>query len=463
MATATHPEQTKVAWDMSEVVKTSKGKALLQHHLGEVTSGAAFKGSHRSAQFLEYIVQQSALGNSDALKERVIGMELFGRMPSYDTGEDAIVRVTANDVRKRLLQHYNRNSDSSEFRISLPPGRYVPEFVRNNLPRLDVLTPPAFLEVENSEAPLAEAIVPVDLAPPPPRQMAWWQRFLPAIGLLALAVGITLAWTNRQAHPSLPFKLANAPWATIFDGSHTVLLVASDPNIEEIQRISHVAVSLSNYANQRYIPNDVNHMSPLQVELIKDILRGNKIADFDGGIIAGLQSLIPPGQPRLTVKAARAIRIQDLQTDNNLVLLGSPRSNPWTSMYDPLLDFRFVFDDHTQQEIIQNIRLANGEKSEYIPTAGGYDTGQSFATVSVFQNPGQTGRVLIIAGANGEGTQAAGDLVANPARWKEALQSCHIAGNASKQALQLLLQLDTMAGSANDVKIVTCHLLHSGS
>ena len=74
----------------------------LKRALDEVTKGAAFKGSHRSAQFLEYVVHQSALGHLDALKERVIGVELFGRVPSYDTGEDAVVRVTASDVRKRL-------------------------------------------------------------------------------------------------------------------------------------------------------------------------------------------------------------------------------------------------------------------------------------------------------------------------------------------------------------------------
>ena len=105
MATAAHPEQTRAAWDISEVVRTASGKAMLQDHLAQITEGPAFKGSQRSAQFLEYIVHQSALGNIDGLKERVIGMELFGRLPSYDTGEDAIVRVTATDVRKRLLQH----------------------------------------------------------------------------------------------------------------------------------------------------------------------------------------------------------------------------------------------------------------------------------------------------------------------------------------------------------------------
>jgi hypothetical protein len=104
----------------------------------------------------------------------------------------------------------------------------------------------------------------------------------------------------------------------------------------------------------------------------------------------------------------------DLETNGNLIFLGSSRSNPWTSIYDPVLDFHFVFDEPTQQELIRNMKPAKGERNEYIPTAGGFDTGQSFATVSIFQNPGHTGKVLIIAGANGEGTEAAGALITDP-------------------------------------------------
>jgi hypothetical protein len=461
MATAAHPEQTRAAWDISEVVRTASGKAMLQDHLAQITEGPAFKGSQRSAQFLEYIVHQSALGNIDGLKERVIGMELFGRLPSYDTGEDAIVRVTATDVRKRLLQHYRRSGNKSEFQISLPTGKYVAELIRNPVPGADVFAPPSFSEAAQPKS-VNPPPIPID-PPPTPQSMERRHWLLPVIGLVTMLVGLVLAIQNWPRHVASTQKLigagVQAPWAALFDGSRPVLLVASDPNIEEIQRIAHRSVTLSDYANRDYVPHGIAHLSPFQIELMKDILRGNKMADFDGGIIAGMQSLLPSGAPRLVVKGARAIRIQDLDTDDNLVLLGSPRSNPWTSMYDPLLDFRFTFDDQTQREFIRDLRPVKGEKNEYVPTAGGYDTGQSFATVSVFKNPEHAGHVLIIAGTNGEGTQAAGDIVTNPVRWEEVLRPCHLSGTGSRQALEILLQLGTMAGSANDVKVVACHLL----
>src|ERR1700689_4066312 len=117
--------------DFAKLIETKGDIASLQQHLKAVIEGDVFKGSHRSGQFLQYIVDQAIAGQFENLKERVIGMELFGRSASFDTGDDAIVRVTASDVRKRLLQHYGRYGTTSGFRISLPSGSYIPEIMRD--------------------------------------------------------------------------------------------------------------------------------------------------------------------------------------------------------------------------------------------------------------------------------------------------------------------------------------------
>jgi hypothetical protein len=466
MGAVTHSGQQLTVWEMAEVARTAEGKALLLRLLAEITEGAAFKGSRRSAQFLKYVVQQSGSGNIERLKERLIGVELFGRLPSYDTGDDAIVRVTATDVRKRLLQHYSsRAGGSSEFRISLPLGKYVPEVVRNPISRVDVLAPPPFLEAPPQQVSAVSESSAADI--PASRQkpkFAWWYWAAPALGL-AMIIGIVLAvanWPGRTSGRDLQASHP-MPWGTLLNGSRPVVIVASDPNIEEIQRISRGNVALSDYANQHYLPHNADQLSSEQISFMKDILRGNKIASVDGNIIASLIALVPSGQPRPSIKAARDIRMPDLETNGNLIFLGSPRSNPWTSIYDPVLDFHFVFDERTQQELIRNMKPAKGKREEYIPTAGGFDTGQSFAIVSIFQNPGHTGRVLIIAGANGEGTEAAGALITDPARWDTVLQPCHLTGPVEKRSMQLLLQLGTMAGSASGVKVMACHILNSAA
>src|ERR1700739_26499 len=126
-----HPRTAKIAETPEEI-------AFVRQHLEEVLASAAFRGSHRSAQFLKHIVEQSIAGSFESLKERSIGIELFGRVPSYDTGEDAIVRVTASDVRKRLLQHYGTRGNTSAARFVLPLGSYVPE-LRRDFPGLENL------------------------------------------------------------------------------------------------------------------------------------------------------------------------------------------------------------------------------------------------------------------------------------------------------------------------------------
>src|SRR4030088_1631095 len=98
------------------------------HHLDEIVKGPAFKGSPRSQAFLNHVVMKALHGDSEDLRERSIGIALFERPAAYDTADDAIVRVTASDVRKRLLQHYGNIGAESKIRIGLPPGSYVPEF-----------------------------------------------------------------------------------------------------------------------------------------------------------------------------------------------------------------------------------------------------------------------------------------------------------------------------------------------
>jgi hypothetical protein len=457
-----HPSAT---WDIAQVARTPEGKALLKRYLNEIVEGQAFKGSPRSAQFLDYIIWQSAAGRMADLKERTIGVELFGRTPTYDTGEDAIVRVTASDVRKRLIQHYSGVGNASEFRISLPSGGYVPELVRipkSGADELGHLAPLA----ENAED--VPGLLAVPLAVPEHRVPLGWKYWMvPVLGAIALAAGIALSIMSHPLHMMTAGRQVqgpnSAPWASLFDGSRRVLIIASDPNIEEIQRISHSSLSLSDYANQSYMPPGTSNLSASQINFMKEILRGNKISAFDGSIIADLASLMTPGQNHLMVRAARNFRVKDLQTDENLVFLGSPRSNPWTSVFDPVLDFQFAFNAQTQREFIRNLHPEKSESSEYIPTAGGFDTGESYAIISVLHNPGYAGRVLILAGASGEGTEAAGNVVADPARWASVLQPCHLTQDASRQSLQILLHLETLAGSPSTVNTVACHLLASGA
>ena len=104
--------------------------AEVSRQLDRLLESEMFKASKRSRTFLVYVVNQRMAGQVDNLREKVIGVEAFGRSSGYDTTEDPVVRITAGEVRKRLAQYYQDPDRGGELRIELLPGSYVPEFHR---------------------------------------------------------------------------------------------------------------------------------------------------------------------------------------------------------------------------------------------------------------------------------------------------------------------------------------------
>lgn len=462
--------------DFAKRVETKGDIASLQQHLKEVIEGDVFKGSHRSGQFLQYIVDQAIAGHFESLKERVIGMELFGRSASYDTGDDAIVRVTASDVRKRLLQHYGRYGATSEYRINLPSGSYIPEITRvppgelisdgalaqgemgqlrhdSPGPNLESVPVPAGLGIEDFSLPQVKATKPKLLG-----EYRWlW------FGILIVAINLTLwGFVWSRSSPIETPHTSSLPWSALFGSPHAVELITSDPNIAEIQGITGSQVSVSDYANHSYIPVP-NKLTPEQDYFCRTVLRGDNSAGVDAPIVAKVAALAQTFSKGIEVRAARNIQLTDLKSDNSFVFLGSPRSDPWFSLFSDQLDFRFEFDKASRSEFIRNIHPRPSEQPLYVPTAPGWATGDSYSIIALVKNPDQSGQVLLLAGANAEGTEAAGKFVTDLPRLSTELRKCGFDPSGPLRHFEMLLHLNTMAGTPNNIDLVACHILPDAS
>src|SRR3984885_11182068 len=104
------------------------GAIAIREQLRRLVAHPLFTNSKRYPVLLTYTVEQTLLGNAGDLKERTIGVEAFGREPSYDVNLDPVVRTTAAEVRKRLIQYYYSPDHAGELVIELPLGSYVPSF-----------------------------------------------------------------------------------------------------------------------------------------------------------------------------------------------------------------------------------------------------------------------------------------------------------------------------------------------
>jgi hypothetical protein len=100
----------------------------VHEELEHVTRSLFFRNSDRCLRLLQYLVNTALHGDYNLLNERLIGVKVFGRDPSYNKMKDNIVRMSAAEVRARLVRYYASAEHRSELRIILSPGSYVPQF-----------------------------------------------------------------------------------------------------------------------------------------------------------------------------------------------------------------------------------------------------------------------------------------------------------------------------------------------
>lgn len=423
----------------------------VRRYLDDLLQGAAFRGSPRSQQFLRYIIEKALSGEVESLRERTIGVQLFRRESTYDTGQDAIVRVAATEVRRRLVQHYGRHGDTSRIHISLPIGSYVPEIdVQPGAPAAE----PFLTTAEPTEEPISSEERVVESTTPSRSVWVLWMA-----GAAGVVLGILLAMAFapwRYKGDSVPIS-SLPPWTAMLRGGHSMQMITSDPNIEHLQELTGSNISVSDYAEHIYIPVE-RELAQGQREFYQYYEHADNAASLDTPLAVSIARIVPSDFP-VRSRSARSLRITDFQTDDGLVLIGSPRSNPWVDLFADQLDFRFVYDPKVTQEIVVNPRPRTGEKTQYIPTARGFATGESYALIAMVHNQNQTGRVLLLAGVNGEGTEAAGHMVTDRVHLLRILQQCGIPTQGAVPDFEVLLQVRMLAGSPSVADILACHLL----
>jgi hypothetical protein len=128
--------------------------------LEAVLSSEAFARSPIVAQMLKYICERHFSGQSHEIKEYNIAVDAFGRQPNFDQTRDSIVRVEAHRLRKRLQEYYQQQGASHQIQIILPPGNYVPQFIR----RIEPGEPPAEVTPEVTAEVTAE-VMPESVVP----------------------------------------------------------------------------------------------------------------------------------------------------------------------------------------------------------------------------------------------------------------------------------------------------------
>lgn len=174
-----------------------------------------FARSPRIVELLTHICGKYFAGETAQLNELQIAVEVFGRSPDFDRSQDAIARVEAHRLRKKLKEFYESEGKNRPIQVSLPPGSYIPVFEHRNGHVAGAKSPePAVAEpaVGIGNVRISGEIEPrPGAAPQAPRRRAKWIGL--AMALVALGGGLAFWRTisTAQSHARRIPVAANVP------------------------------------------------------------------------------------------------------------------------------------------------------------------------------------------------------------------------------------------------------------
>ena len=327
---------------------------LIETQLRLIQDSPLFSHSRRCSSFLDYVVRKTLEGQQDELKERLVGVEAFGRAPEYDLNADPIVRVTAGEVRKRLAQYYYDPAHQNELCIELRPGSYVPSFLyAKETHRLGdetadstIRLPPVAVELAPrnvvEERPAFAA--PVALAP----QERYTNRWKTAAVLLTLALLVTMA---AAILPRVGRRSSlDAFWQPVVQANGTVLI-----------SVGNVVAMVNS-----------NAVAPAPFTISGHPLASDPIAVSDAQAMSSIQQVLSEHSKTSTLQSSTSTSFSDLQKGSDVFISGF--NNPWTMRVTDPLHFHFVRNSFSVYSIEDRTNTAAHPWS--------VDTSHSFAQMS---------------------------------------------------------------------------------
>ena len=398
------PDQGQAAPVTEEQVREELSRVLASHE---------FRSSKRSQDFLRYTVENTLQGHGDMLKERTIGIEVFGRPTSYDPSDDATVRVKAGEVRKRLGLYYSDRGAHDPIRIELPSGTYIPEFHPVNGPQPAAPSLPSLSADAAPDVPPLPVLVPARPAIVTPRRVA--------LATLVVVATAALVWisTRPAVTPLDQF------WAPVLNGSSPLQLCAAyvpvygvdiDPSITPPSHVSDFTL-----LNDQFVGGG-------------DLIATSRLA-------AMLTRLRRPYR----VKLGNDVSFADLRS-GPAILVGFSYTK-WNQISNQM---RFFVDGFRRPAGITD----NGKATEWALPDLPRDrrTTEDYAIVSRVFHPDTHAMLVELAGITQYGTDAAADLVTNPDLMAEALRNAP--RDWQKKNLQLVLHVKVISGAPSSPKVV---------
>jgi hypothetical protein len=405
-------------------------EAEVREQLRLLVTSENFKGSKRCLAFLEYVVAQRLAGSGENLREKVIGVEAFGRSAGYDSNDDPVVRVTAGEVRKRLAQYYQEPRHASELRIDLVAGSYVPEFH---------FAPAPIIAHEIS------VVEPLPVAAPAPSRHPWRLALI----LTALAIVGASGWQLFSV-PS-PFDRF---WEPSFATHGPILLCTGQSRVYSIRK--DLASRVESALDPRKTGKPAQRL-PEGIEVnAQDLIPAwdRYVPLGDAVSMANMAIFLEQRKHEYRVRGSADTRLTDLR-EGAAVLFGA-FSNDWTLRMNKDLRFHLDLTPDGRRHVVEG--QPPGERRWTGPMVNGpFDQEYSDYAILTRIFDKTTGHpVISVGGITHLATQAGGEFLLSAPLMNEALAKAP-KGWESRN-LQIVVTTRVIGSSASPPQFLALHV-----
>jgi hypothetical protein len=418
-----------------------------------IVASPPFTKSERLSSFLLFVCRLSLEGQNRKITGQNIGIAVFGRKADYDISVDGIVRSHATRLRQRLELYFAEYGQNETLMVEIPPGSYVPVFTPRESSELAAApqVDHAVIAVDQvSTEPAMEA------ASEPSSGHAIWQA--KTVRVLAMVFIVTSIWTGLSIiylaiHPRLlteirsEWKGSHHPlWAQMFNRNVDTLVVSGDVGLLNFEIQTDRSVLLPEYTRNDYIVHylDGSDLSPSLPS--SGVFLTKTMTVVDSQFIVGLYKLPGIKLDRTTFKPARDIQLPNLK-DENIVLLGDFRFDPWVQAFEPKMNFYFS-DSHTEltNAVLMNRSPRNNEQTSYSSTDINH-LHTEYSVIAYQPNLSGSGNALLLEGQSPMSTEAAADFVENDTALMPFLNKIR-EKDGSIPHFEVLLKVKGMSGNA---------------
>jgi hypothetical protein len=348
----------------------SLSAAVVRQQVQKILRSGEFAGSELLRNLLSFLADHSIEKPGEPLKEYELAVAVLGKAEGFDPRLDSAVRVHAARLRSKLAEYYMSDGAGDSVLIEVPKGSYHLTWrnrVAEPLPQPAIETPPV---------------------PRPPVSVGKWFAAGFAVAVM-LGAGAAAIWTLLRP-PKLPIPVTTF-WEPFFRSPQAPIIVFSNHKFTGTS-----STGLHHFREGIDSPSDAN-----------DTYSGTGTVMA----VAELSALFGSAGHSSRLKRAELLTWDEAK-DASVVFVGAPEANSPLRELTLLRHFQFKssFDEpRLGTGGILNVHPAPGEEPAYYGPNKPYT--YDYALIALLPNLNPDRKLLILAGTNTYGCQAAAEFL----------------------------------------------------